>query len=365
MKKKALIFSGINWNSTKQRHHDMADILVSINYDVTFVQGVKSSDFSLSSIFRLLRAFVKDKSHIKNEIPNNINVINGFSIPNSGILTSLISYFSWYRISGKIGFDYDLIIVYIPSSGVVNYIKKSKNTNCVIVYDCVRNFHEWSGISKDVILSESNLVSISDFVFCDSFYLHDFINDKYNIKCTHLLPFSNVNIQPISTVNEIKKIGYFGTISEHIDLSVFKLLSDNGFFIEFWGIDESNVLDELDVNYKNNGYFSDLELLLYDIRSKCDALIIPYSGNMDGVFPAKLMHSLKIGLPVFTSSFYDSKILSDILFLYETKKELIAMLTNLDVNDIKERVSKGIEFSNENNFDKFKEKLIEKLISTN
>ncbi|MCK9792121.1 hypothetical protein M1S95_23420, partial [Providencia rettgeri] len=118
-----------------------------------------------------------------------------------------------------------------------------------------------------------------------------------NNKVTQIItPIEALQIKP-REINEIKSICYFGSISKHIDISLFEKILERNIDIYFWGVVDKDIT--LPNSIKIMGYESDQNILAKKILEKSDAIIIPYIGNMDGVFPAKLILSISMEIPIF------------------------------------------------------------------
>jgi len=331
MTKRALVISGIAWDATYQRHQLNANILAELGYQVDFLQSCKTSRIGFSRIFyflllKFMKAFGYNKSCAMHNFKNsNVKVISSSLLPPGGKLNYLCNRFIFrFLLSHKLHKKYDLIFYYVPID-IVDFLERNEET--LVIYDCVRAFSQWGGYHECLYKNEKKLVSYADHILCDSFYLKDIhlpsiANPN---KVVQLIPPVEVKRNDFIVEHErINKIGYFGSISDHIDLEVFFLLIEKGYEIYYWGGDESH----LPVEVRRMGYEADQNVLLQQIVDTCDALIIPYKGKMNGVYPAKLSISLSSGLPVYCSSFYDSDKLLDIIYVYSSKNELLTMLSD-------------------------------------
>lgn len=348
--KKILILSGISWNSTKQRHHIIAEILSQNGYNVTFFENIKSSKFTLSKLFSFFLKKIKNKiiNRSSNENLNNINLISSFNFPVYFFNDLLFKY-----TKNKLESKYDIIFCYVPSGFSFSIINNIEHD--LLIYDCVRSFSDWESTATSVIKYEKKIIEKMNLMFVDSFYLKDKFSECSPIQ---LLPFvDESNIKPkIGKMGKIGKISYFGSFSEHLDIDLINYLLDSGLIINFFGKNEIGYKHH---NFIEYGYISSESILMEKIKENSDAIIIPYKGNMDGVIPAKLIQSISTGLPVFCSSFYDSRYLDEYIYLYNDKKHLKQIIDNFVFNDlVSDKLECAINFSKENTIQKFEEKLL-------
>lgn len=337
MNKRALVISGVKWDATYQRHHLNTKILAKNGYKVDFLEGCKTSKMSLKKIIGLLgeklRNFSvqkKDNSLVKNA-RSDINVFSLFFLPPGGFFSSQINglLFNIFHFR-KLATNYDLILIYTPS----DHVKFLNVDDSYLIYDCVRAFSVWGGYHKSLYENEKLLFSKAHKVTCDSFYLKDIHLPELveEGKISHLIPPLEVELTnySYSLSNDIKVIGYFGSVSDHIDITIFDKLLESGYEIHFWGVDDEGLLPEKVVNH---GYVSDQKELFAQLSLYCCALIIPYKYVLDGVYPAKLAISLATRLPVFSSKFYDSKKLSNMLYVYDNMEGLLKTLNGYNIEE--------------------------------
>ena len=359
MKKKVLIVSGINWNSAYQRHQLNATLLANSGYEVDFLQDCSTSKPSLENIKRrvLAKVFSRNLSVHENQCPSNVNLISCKFLPPYGFISKLINRMIFkYYLTKKISNSYELAIVYTPSDHVMFLNELTKGR---IIYDCVRAFSNWGGYHDSLYKNEEKLLSISKAVICDSFYLQQVhINEiNPNVRVIQILPPIEAMVidrKPIPT--KIKRIGYFGSISDHIDIKAFEVLLQFGCEVCFWGVDNENLLPESVLNF---GYVSDQSQLMKDISDNCDALIIPYNKPLNGVYPAKLAISLMSGLPIFCSRFYDALELKDMLYIYDDLDCLIKMIHQYSLEEHRVKYTKSLDFIELLAMDRYKHRFFE------
>ena len=333
--KKALILSGIYWNNTYQRHQQFANYLVKADYEVIFVEHIISSKFNLNKFFKVLLGKMRNKQSVtcaKTYFPKEITLINSsFVNPMNGVFL-IINVIKAKQLVKKIRrelkiSEFDLVINYLPINTTRYILSNLKYKK--LIYDCVRDFVNWGEACKNIEYEEKKLLTTSDYVFTDSYYLTKKIGASINNVKQFLPVVDNMWVEgcvKIRIPSEIKKLGYFGTFDMHVDTKILEQLQNLGYEIHFWGKEEVRI----NSRYINHGFFSNLKRLASNIIEEVDAIIIPYKGNMDGVIPAKLMQALFTQLPVYISSFYDSNVLEEFLYVYRTGEDLLLQLCNYD-----------------------------------
>lgn len=324
MTSRALIISGIFWGDTLQRHQNIAMILAEQGYDIDFISGVKSSGITFRKCISMLKNQLSSKRNtqtISNYKPKELNEINAFNLPYTGFLTNR----ALNQITSELADYYDVVICYIPAPLSLKIIA-AVNYN-TLVYDCVRNFSQWPGVAPSVICLEKKLINMANQVWVDSFYLLNSLSQKHN-QVTQILPTINKEVQVTrKRKNKIQKLAFFGSVSFHFDTAILTILEQLGIELYIWGKDELQISEQYNyVHYQ--GYEANETRLLNSILSNTDGIIIPYKGCMDGVIPAKIMQSLSTYLPVFISSFYDSRELTDYLYCYKNQEDLKEQLIN-------------------------------------
>lgn len=343
--KKALILSGISWDTTLQRHHKIAKWLKKMGYDVTFVESIPSSKITISKCVSKIKSKFVKSSKIKNK--KEVQVVNGGFLPPIPLF-NIINNIKVQKLLKKIGTNYEVIVNYLPIYTTDVIISKIKYS--ILIYDCVRDFGNWGGYPQNLKKYEKKLKECSNFIMTDSFYLTE------KNKGIQFLPSLTKEQYKVfsqeKNIKKIKKVVYFGQIDTHIDVEILKTIAS---YYELHIIGNSKI--SLHFKYIDHGFIENKQELAKEIMN-CDAIIIPYKGNMDGVVPAKLIESLATKMPVFISSFYDSEKLKDYCYVYHTEKELLQMMKNFNKVS-KANVEKLISFNiEEKQFERFKEVLL-------
>lgn len=321
------MLTGISWNDTFQRHQQFAIYLKRHGYQVVFVERIVSSKFSVSKLVSTLKSRKKVYGKAIRNGVEGISLANyHFLNPEDGIF-KLVNIFKIKQLLNKYGTDYDVVFNYLPINTTRMIIDRLRYNH--LVYDCVRNFEEFGGYRDDIIEEEKYIISKSEKVFTDSYFLTNKMR-KLKSDVVQFLPITNSDwlkgCKP-KKINSITEITYFGTVRDQdLDVGILKDLSLLGYNIHIWG----NVLTEVNFNFINHGFESDLEKLAREISTISDAIILPYRGKIDGIIPAKLVQSLCTKLPVFCTKFYDSAVLKDCLYLFDDTEQLNKMIENFD-----------------------------------
>lgn len=346
--KKILILTGVDWDSTYQRHQRIANYISKEGYEVFYIGNIVSSKFTLKA---LIKFFYRElnKNYNKNFKEKNIKIINKRFL-NPQLLFRNYNYFYVKRILKEIGNEFDLVINYLPIETTEYFIKNIKYK--ILIYDCVRNFKTWGGYPKNIEKIENNLIKKSDYIFVDSFYLKDKLKNQFPEKdIIQLLPtITNQELEVYKKYQKkptlIKRIVYFGMIDDrNLDIELLNELS-----IEYEIILIGKIKGKIKISdrIKILQYISDLEKLAKTIMEIADAIILPYSNNMDGVIPAKTIQVIATGLPIYVKEFYDSIKLREYWYTYKDLKELKQKIKYYNEENMKMNEIKRKEFLNKN-----------------
>lgn len=359
MKKKVLILAGIPWDTTIQRHHNISWFLEENNYDVYFVEKIPSSNFS----FKKLKSALKNRANNKLEVPSKgvKRYKTSFFNPHKGILKKY-NKVKTKKIIKEVGNDFDIVITYLPINTTFLFLNEIKYK--FLIYDCVRDFTNWGGYSKDIAKIEEELSKKVDLILTDSYYLtNKYKNYKY--KTVQILPTidtESVNILTKAIIKkQIKKIVYFGAVGQHINYNIFNKLSTLDYEVHIIGNVDLDIQEKLSKKIVSHGFVNDLQELSRKIISIADAIIIPYKGDMNGVIPAKLMQCISTGLPIYINEFYDSLALDDLLYIYRDETELVKLLSQYSIGNHYNRNIKMKEYFEKNSKDNKLDVILERI----
>lgn len=352
--KNAVILSGIAWDTSLQRHHNIANWLYEMGYNVFFVEKITSSKFSFKKLYQKIK--IRKKGVKINNPRNNINVISykflnpEFKRYNKRLCDKIIN---------ELPENIDLVINYLPIETTLYFLDKLNYKK--LIYDCVRDFSNWGGYCRSIIEIEKEIISRSNLIFTDSYYLTNKLQNIYKDKnIVQLLPIFEKFQEEICNEkinNKINSMVYFGQLGNHVDADLLKQLSENNITINIIG----DISVDLNFKYNYFGFFSDKRKMIEKIIETSDAIIIPYKGNMDGVIPVKTLESLATLKPVFISSFYDSRVLSDYLYVYDSCDDLKEKILNFNDDEYLQRIKKIKKFLADNTsskqYEKFKQEV--------
>ncbi len=183
-------------------------------------------------------------------------------------------------------------------------------------------------------------------VWVDSFYLKNKFTNGYNIPVKQILPTYDERIfQKIPVKDKIENFVYYGLVSNKLDIPLLTKIAKKYNLYIAGPIEKGCELPE-GAHYL--GCFEQKELF-EKVSEIADAFIIPYVGkNMEGVIPAKTTELMAMGLPVYISSFYDSRELSDIFYVYNNHDEIFNYIDSYSPEEFEIRSNKGLSFSGEN-----------------
>lgn len=357
--RKILILSGISWSDTIQRHQRMAEYLSKNECEVIFLENIVSSKFSFKKALQKMRNILKKNKKLFSQ-DTKVKIIKTFFLNPHGLFKSY-NHILVKKVLKNIGNEFDTIINYLPIDTTDYLINKSKYN--ILIYDCVRDFENWGGYHKSIKNQEKILLSNSNHILVDSFYLKEKLIAKVGNeeKITQIFP--TITLEELNIyrryynreLKTIKSISYFGTVDNHIDIELLNKLSEE-YIINIIGKIDKNVKISKNIKiYEFTNNLGELARLLLKIS---DAIIIPYCKNMNGVIPAKLIQALSTGLPVYVSSFYDAEILKDKLYVYKDYKSLNDLILEFDEKEFCSRKIKYKKFIE----DKIEEKQFEKVL---
>lgn len=348
--KRALIISGVAWDAPYQRHHQISEFLLRMGYNVLFLEHVPSSVASLGKVIEKTSGLLESKRggrlaglNQEREKPRGLFVVNANFLPPGNIVFDVINSRKIKQLFSDRDNLFDIVLVYLPISTSIEVLNRIKTR--ILVYDCVRDFLHWPGYQRNVGDLELRIAKSADLILTDSAFLCDTKKELYSDKrIVRLYPSINESISRAFRVSElpkeIKTIVYMGSISKHIDTGLFDVLHDAGYEVHFFGTSDIPLPDHIECH----GYYADIEKLASDVAKVADAMLINYQGNMDGVFPAKLLQCMATGLPVYCSSFYDSEQLQDLIYVYRSHDELLELLSNYSPSEHMLVADRALEF---------------------
>jgi hypothetical protein len=108
--KKALIISGIKWNTTIQRHHEVAKLLSRNGYNVDFLEGVVGSKFSFKKLIAKILSVARQSRNSEVPVDGGIRVIKSpFINPQKGLF-AIFNNIKLRQLCANLEQEYDLIV---------------------------------------------------------------------------------------------------------------------------------------------------------------------------------------------------------------------------------------------------------------
>jgi hypothetical protein len=325
-KERILYIMHIPWDSIKQRPHFIAEELNKL-YDIKVIYP----------------SLLKSK---KNKILNdssNISLSKVFELPLRGRLFFVrklneIFLFLYYKLT---------IIFYRPNFIWMCFPNHSQfvpeNKKYKIIYDCMDDAPEFFFKNKvekrRMLKKEKDLVSKSEIVFASSVNLKNILIRRYgNIHSKIHLVRNAFNGKIISDKSEKEgtsfpiKICYVGAIASWFDFESLAYCLNSNNNIEFHIIGpihgDSGQFKHARMIY--HGAINHEELPTY--VEKYDALIMPFKINdlILSVDPVKLYEYINFNKPIFSIYYDEIKRFSNFVKFYNSKQELLQLLSNGD-----------------------------------
>lgn len=348
-----IIISNIEWGYLKQRHQHLA-IALKDAFNVVYIESTAKRNPGLKDIprilVRLLGLFRKKKAGQRADPDSKgINIITPIVCPSTFRIFRLLNtlYFS-RRLVRQIQArchtgTRTVLFSYLPSSTVFDIIRLLDHQ--ALVYDCVSNFAGVAGMPPDTIHLEKELIRQSAMVFTDCDYLYE--KHRGLAKKIKLIEpgvdFALFNAIRGDSCRDIKKITYYGAISDKIDFDVLRYLLERGIEITMIGPIKFHhaVLDS--VQYIPPVAHQDLPGRLAD----ADALIIPYLDNtfMLGVIPAKFFECFATGKPVIATYSDNYKRYDNLIIQGKTPEEIYNRIQNIQHEESPEKQRQRLEIA--------------------
>ncbi len=348
-----VIISNIEWGYLKQRHQNFA-LALSDDYNVVFVESSAKRNPSWQDIpriaNRLSTVFTVNKStRRKTDSHEKVTIITPVVFPSTfKVFRLLNSLFLSRRLvqqikTACIANRKTTLMTYLPSSTVMDIIQLLRHNT--LLYDCVSNFAGIKEMPADTETIEQQLIRKSDCVFVDC----DFLYEKHRGSANRIeliepgVDFALFNSIEGKTCQSIRKIIYYGAISNKIDFNVLRYLAGKDIAITLIGpitfqhdrIDQIQYLPQVDHDK------------LPSALEKADALIIPYLHNefMLGVIPAKFFECFATGKPVITTWSDNYKRYDNLILQGRTPEDIYQKITLIDQYETYGKQQKRIDIA--------------------
>jgi teichuronic acid biosynthesis glycosyltransferase TuaH len=340
--KKILYLLHTDWYWIKQRTQFLAESIADQGCDVDVIYKYSPKKNG------------KTKNAHKSE---NLRIVG---IPFLPFKTKLIPSLKWIDeffwktiISVRVFFSrYDCIVVTHPLLG--GYVK---NTRSPIIYDLHDDNAEFypEGKLKELIVSENQklLLKSDQTIFSSNFLLQKFPSGKNGsvIRNAHGLEKKSyiTRLSAPRATSNIKRIYYFGTISEWFDFGLLRQSLDLFEEIEFHLIGPADCV--VPVHPRIVSYGAMEHSAMIQQSKQADAFIMPFviTPLIEGVDPVKIYEYLSFPVPILVPAYDEISHFGDMLNYYETADEFNALIKRLfSPQDVD--ISKRIEFLSKNSW---------------
>jgi len=357
-----IIIFNDDWGRFPSTLQHVARVLMKYNNRIYWVGslGLRRPQINFSDIKRAMQKILKvlfksGKNNVVNEITPNL--IFPFVIPFHDFkIIRLFNTFLISRAVKKVLARHDASNpILITSAPITDQLIGKLQESCAFYY-CVDDYSSMEGAFKSIPELEKKLVEKVDGVFAVSDFL--FQTRKSSKGKTFFAPqgvetdhFKKTN-QLAPQVKDIKKpvIGFFGLISEWIDLDVIydcvKYYPDYSFLLIGKTVrDLSRFYDCKNFTYL--GAIDYKELLKY--ASVFDVGLIPFELNEVSIAsnPLKLLEYFSLGIPVVSSNLPEVCKFNDLVFVAKDRNEFVQLIKKAVEDNRDERNQLRIEKSKE------------------
>jgi len=341
MEKDDIVFvAELDWQGLHNQSHIMALGFANKGHKVFYINRTLQRWPRIEHILRRLtqnknRGFVNTYPHP----PENLQPITLWVGPPVRWLR-IINRFIIRKTLKKYRINNPILITYTPTYTTIDIIKILKPK--LTAYICYHNF-DADIVLGDVLLSENELIRISDVLFADSLYLQERLKKKSNGKVI-LRSMPGVYYEIFreafrgDEVKYCKTLYYFGGIGPHIDFPLYEALAAK-LKVIFVGVVDPIVRKQIPANIEIKPPVANLELA--KILKDADILGIFYRDTpyIRGVLPAKFFECLATGKPLLVSGLKEAEYYLDVVYeLQGSVKNAIEIIEKLPQLETPERV---------------------------
>lgn len=362
--KDIVILSNIEWDFQWQRHQIFATFFCASSRKVIFVESQAKRNPEFKDIPRILERLLrfitkrgqKNSSQKRDGTRENLTVISPMVLPSTYKVFRQINrkiFIPWLvRSIQREIITAPIVINYSPTQTSIDVIKSL--TPQVVVYDCVENFPEYPGVSKDTTEIENRIFRDADLIITDSKFLFEKAQ-KNRPDAMRILPgvdYRHFNQADTGILKSPPQtLCYFGGIHERrINFELLKQIVSQGFRVEIFGPVKSKIPPHLEnVVFHGAVPYDRLPALIRDF----DCFILPYtlSEFTKGIIPAKLFECFATGKPIIATplpSFYEYK---DLIYLKESGDECVKTLERMVSLEDEHKYNKRKALAKENSWD--------------
>lgn len=370
MKPPVIMLSGIRWDFLWQRHQILATRFARAGYETVFVETTGLSNPKLNGATlrkvadRLRRSGGAGQ---KNPQEPNLTVYSPLTAPPTQKAFRFLnrSYFvrKVARDLRDITGEDPITIAYPPTQTTLDLHFSLKPR--LLYYDCSEDYEGFSGVPKDIAVTERELLRRADIVSCTSPYL---VGMFRTLRPDAFLSGPGVDYEQFAGLQNdssgrIQTLCYFGHLGrERIDLDVLRALAEAGFTVRLIGgvgNVEKGFLDTPGIDYLGEVQHSELPSVLEGV----DAFVLPYLDNKltRGISPAKTYECLATGKPVVASPLPALRAIENHVYPAKGPKEFVGMLKRLESLETEEKVRARLDLARNNSWDARFEEIERKL----
>lgn len=332
---KQLVFFGEDWGGLPSSSQHFARHLANNGWEIVWVNsiGLREPALRLRDLSRLIKkifSFFCNKKQQKNKlVPANINILSPLIIPFIGytLVDSINRRLFARQIKRKLAtdkLDHAIFITALPTA-VAFYPLWQQNS---WFYYCCDDFSGLANVSNEkVIHCENKLLPLVEQVIVSSKTLAQKLSNYNPVTIEHGVDvelFSMQKPRPNDLPQDKPIVGYYGSISQWLDLDLIAYCAANNQHFNFVFIGNSEV-DTADLKALDNVYFlgpkPHQELSAY--LQYWQVAILPFKDNkqIHSCNPLKLREYLASGCFVVSTNFPVAKQFAKYLCVTESKQQ--------------------------------------------
>lgn len=312
------------------------------------------------SLAKIFSWFGPAAGHSGNEWPANLLVVSPVIIPYNNI--RFIRRFNRIMVRKAIAKSLAKmrIEIYVLLSSLPNVSEFYRDhPNSLKIYYCVDDFTQFPGVDKQMITEmERELIDSCDLILYTAGYLEKkFSSSKKKI---HYFPhgvdfdhFDRINTNKETAVGRKPVIGFFGYLSQWIDLDLIAKIAETR---PDW---EIVLIGGTDRNMDCLKRFNNVSLtgaVKYDrlpaLASNFDVGIIPFKINelTRAVNPLKFLEYMAMGIPAVSTPLPELVRFGDHIYLADDHRDFIAKIERALKEDDSDRRKRRVELAGENSW---------------
>ncbi|MEW6382238.1 MAG: hypothetical protein AB1611_21960 [bacterium] len=242
-----------------------------------------------------------------------------------------------------------LVIVYSPTFNAIDIIETLRPKK--IIYICYHNFDAApSYVLPDILLSEKELIKISDVLFADSAFLQDRLKKMAPGKQVfRSMPgvYYGLFHQAFrgDEAKQRKNLYYFGSIKYDLDFGLYEAMASHIHTV-FIGVVDSGMSTKIPSNIEVRPPVSNK--YLPNLLKEADMLGLFYNDCpfVRGIIPAKFFECLATGKPILVSGLHEAKPYFDVVYNVQgSEQKALEIIKNLPDTETESRLRKRDEIA--------------------